>query len=195
MRPHLAFAVSVDDVLVAAFGILIAQIQHLAECVHGRGIVFLLAIHNSQALDEDGAIVAIRLVVVVVGFLGFLHQVLQKFHGVVITALRLIDAGHAVRDFKGFGNHGVGLLKVLEGLIVLSLTAINFGDAQESLCVLGIRVGDDFVLLESGVGLTVVEQVFGKAADRIQIVAVEHDRLFEGLNRVLEFLALFVRLT
>src|SRR6202041_2087527 len=138
-----------------------------AKGVHGRGIVFLLAIHNSQALDENGAIVAIRLVVVVVGFLGFLHQVLQKFHGVVITALRLIDAGHAVRDFKRFGNHGVGLLEVLEGLIVLYFMAINFGDAEEGLCILGIRVGDDFVLLESGVGLAVVEQVFGKAADRI----------------------------
>ncbi len=37
-------------------------------------------------------------------FSVFFTQILQKLDGVVVTALRLVDGGHAVGNFHGIGN-------------------------------------------------------------------------------------------
>ena len=112
--------------------------------------------------------------------------------GVVVTALRLVNGGHAVGNVHGVGDQGVGVLEIFEGQIVLGLAAINFGHADVGLRVFGIGVGDDFVLFERGIELAVVEQIFGEAADGVEIVAVENDGVTEGVDGALVILALFV---
>ncbi len=74
----------------------------------------------------------------------------------------------------------------------MPLLAVDLGHPEVGLRILGIRVGNDFVLLQSGVGLAIIHQVLGQAADRVQIVPVEFNRLPVGGDRVLVLLLLFV---
>jgi hypothetical protein len=46
---------------------------------NGSGIVFLVAIDHSEALDKDSAIVAVALGIAAISLLGFLEQILQIF--------------------------------------------------------------------------------------------------------------------
>ena len=61
--------------------------------------------------------------------------------------------------------------------------------------VFGVGVRNNFVLLKSGVGLAVVQQILSEAADRVEVVAVEFDGVFVGLNGVLVLLLLLVGVT
>jgi len=55
-----------------------------------------------------------------------------------------------------------------------------------------IGVGDDFVLFEGGVELAVVQIIFGKAADRIEIVAIQNDGVLVGIDSAFVVLALLI---
>ena len=66
LLPLLGFAVGVDDLLVAAFGIVVAQRQHLAESLDGLGIVLVVAIDRAQTLQKHRPIVLLGLGVAVV---------------------------------------------------------------------------------------------------------------------------------
>jgi len=157
LRPLLGLAVGVDDFLIAAAGVFIAQGQHLAEGFDRGGVVFLFAIDHAEALDEDGAVVAVGLAGSDFAMFSALEQILQNLNGVVVAALRLINGGHAVGDVHGVGHQGVGALETVEGQVVFGLTAVNLSHADVSLRIFGIGVGDDFVLLESGVELAVIQ--------------------------------------
>ena len=126
------------------------------------------------------------------GLLGLLEQVLQHLDGLVVAALGLVDGGHVVGHFDRVLHHGPGLFQALQRQIELAALAVDLRHAQVGLRIFGIRVGDDFVLLERGIGLAVVHQVLGQAADGVQIVAVEFNRLPVGGDRVLVLLLLFV---
>ncbi len=58
--------------------------------------------------------------------------------------------------------------------------------------VFRISIGDDLVLVERSVHLAIVQQVFRQAADGIEIVPVELDGFFVGLNCVLVIFPLLV---
>ena len=73
------------------------------------------------------------------------------------------------------GTRVSALLQIFERQIVLGLATINLGHADVGLRVFGIGVGDDFVLFECGVELAVVQQIFGEAANGVEIVAIEND--------------------
>ena len=97
-------------------------------------------------------------------------------HRFVEPSLRLVNRRHVVRDFDRVLHHALGLFEVLEGEVEFSALAVNLGHVQVGLCVFRIRVGDDLVLFERGVGLAVVHQVLGQSADRVEIVAIDLDR-------------------
>ena len=155
--PLLGFAVGIDDVLIAGFGVVLAaDSQQLAEGFDRRGIVFLVAIDHAQALDKDSAIVAVGLGVAIVGLLGFLQQILQNLYGFVVARLRLVNHRDVVWNFEGIGDHGFGFFQAVESLIVLALAAVNLRNTKVGLGVFRIRVGDHFVLIEGSVNLAVV---------------------------------------
>ena len=52
LLPLLGFAVGIDDLLVAAFGIVVAQRQHLSEGLDGLGIILVVAIDRAQTFQE-----------------------------------------------------------------------------------------------------------------------------------------------
>ena len=192
--PLLGVAVGVDNLLIAAAGVLVPKRQHLAECLDRRGVVFLLAVDHAQPLDEDRAIVTIGLAGTdFAALLGFLQKILQQFGRFVIASLRLVDGSHAVGNFGRVRNQGISVLQIFQRQIVLRLPPVDFCNANVSLRVLGIRVGDDFVLFERSLELAIIQIIFGQTADCVQIVAVEHDRVLVRINRVFVFLALFVR--
>ncbi len=159
LLPLLAFPISVDNLLVPTFGVVVAQRQHLLECLYGKLIVVVVAVDRSQALKKHRPVVFFALAVAIVGFVGFLDQVLQNLRRFVVAPLRLVNGGDVVRHFHRVLHHGLGLLQVVQREIELAVPAVNLGHAQVGLRVLGIRVGNDFVLLERSVRLTVVQQI------------------------------------
>ena len=75
LLPLLGFAVGVDHLLVAAFGVLIAEQGHFAEGFNGLGVVIVVAVDRAQTLEEDGAVVLFRLgVAVLSAFSVFLRR-------------------------------------------------------------------------------------------------------------------------
>src|SRR5208337_2631430 len=94
LRPLLGLTVGVDDFLISAARVVLAEREHLAEGFDGGGVVFLLAIDHAEALEEDGAIGAVGLAGV-----ALLQKILQELNSVVIAPLRLINGGHVVGDF------------------------------------------------------------------------------------------------
>ncbi len=113
----------------------------------------------------------------------------------VVAPLRLIHRSHVVGHFDRVLDHGPGLLQTLQRQVELPALAVNFRHTQVSLCVLGIGVRNDLVLLEGGIGLAVIHQVLGQAADCGQIVAIELNRLTVGIDGVLILLLLLVGVT
>src|ERR1700677_843093 len=192
LRPLFGFAISIDDVLISGLGVVIAQRDHLAESFHGGRIIFLIAIDHSKALNEDSAIVAIGLRVTAVRFFRFLQKVLQNLDGVVVAALGFIDYCDVVRNFQRIRHHSLGFFQAIECLIVFTLAAVDFRDAQIGLSVFRIRVGDYFVLIESGINLAIIQQVFGQAADGVEIVAIEFYGVLVGVDGVLVIFALLI---
>ncbi len=57
--PLLVVAVGLDDLLVAANGVFVAQVEHLAEGIDRQLILVGFAIDRAQALQEDRAIVLV----------------------------------------------------------------------------------------------------------------------------------------
>ncbi len=84
------------------------------------------------------------------------------------------------------------MFQIFERQIVLGLAAVNLGDADVGLRVFGIGVGDHFVLFEGGIKLSVVQQVFGQAANGVEIVAIENNGVAEGIDGALVILALLI---
>ena len=70
--------------------------------------------------------------------------------------------------------------------------AIDLSNAQLRLRVLRIGFGDAFVLLQSGIGLPIIEQVLRQPAQRIQIFAVQFHRTFVGVDGLLVLMLLLV---
>ncbi len=90
------------------------------------------------------------------------------------------------------GTTELAFFKRLHRLIELAVAAIDLGDAHVGLRIRRISVDDGFVLLQRGFGLTVVHQVLGQPANRVQIVMIQFGRLAVGLDRLLVFLFLLV---
>src|SRR5579871_2124329 len=192
LRPILGIAISVDDVLIAGAGVVVAQRNHLAEGLGGVGVIFLIAIDHSEALEKDSAIIAIGLRVGAVRLFGFLNQVLQNLDGLVVAGLSLVNDRHVVRHFESVGNHRLGFFQALEGILILALAAINFRDAKVGLRVFGIGIGDDAILVESGIDLAIIQKIFREPADGVEIVAIELDGVLVSVDGAFVFLALFV---
>src|SRR4029077_5683313 len=74
LLPLLGFAIGVDNLLIASFGVVVPENQHLAEGFQRHLIVVVLAIDGSQALQEHGPVVFFRLGVATVCFFGLLEQ-------------------------------------------------------------------------------------------------------------------------
>ena len=83
-------------------------------------------------------------------------------------------------------------LQIVERQVELALLAIDLGDANVGLRVFRIRIRDHFVLFESGIGLAVAEQVLRQAANGIEIVAIEFNRMPVGFDGFLVLLLLLV---
>src|SRR6185369_125625 len=192
LLPLLVFAVGIDDLLVAALGILVAQGYHFPECLDGLGIILVVAINRAQTFQKHRSVVLLGLGVTVVGLLGLLEQILQDLDRLVVTPLRLVHSGHVVGHFDRVLHHRPGLLQTLQRLVESAALAVNLGHAQVGLRIFGIRVRDDLVLLEGGIGLAVVHQVLGQAANGVEIVLVELNRFSVSSDRVLVLLLLFV---
>src|SRR6478672_11590485 len=94
LLPLLGLAVSIDDLLVAAFSILVTQHQHLPESLDGLGIILVVAVDRSQPFQKDRPVVFLGLGVAVVGLLRLLEQVLQYLDGLVVAALGLVHRRH-----------------------------------------------------------------------------------------------------
>ena len=69
--------------------------------------------------------------------------------------------------------------------IELALLAINLRDAHIGLRIFRIRIGDYFVLFERRIGLAIVQKILGQPANRIQIVAIQFNRVPVGIDRFL----------
>ena len=188
----LGFAIGINDLLVPAYCIVIAQGNHLAEHVDRLGILALIALDCAQALQEHRAIIALALAIAVIGLLGLLQKILQSLRGFIEAALRLVNGRHVVGHFDGILHHALGFLQILQRKIEFAAFAVYLSHVQVGLRVFRIRVGDDLVLFERGVGLAIVHQVLSQAADGIEIVAIQFDGMPVGVNRFLVLLLLFV---
>src|SRR5581483_3160057 len=73
LLPLLGFTVGIDDLLVAALRIVVAQRNHFAEGVNGRLVVIVVAVNGSQPLQENSTIAFLASCIAGVGLLGFLQ--------------------------------------------------------------------------------------------------------------------------
>src|SRR6185369_8018715 len=99
LLPLLGLAIGVDDLLIAALRVVIAQRDHLAERIDCSLTVVVIAVNGSQPLKENCAISFFTRGVAGIGLFGFLQQVLQNLDRIVVTSLRLIDGGDVVGNF------------------------------------------------------------------------------------------------
>ena len=86
---------------------------------------------------------------------------MQDLRGFIEASLGLVNRRHAVGHFNGVLHHGLRFFQTLERQVELALLAIDLGNAHVGLGIFWICIGNDLVLLERGVGLTVVHQVLG----------------------------------
>src|SRR4029077_5954799 len=148
LRPQFRFAVGIDDVLISGASVVVAEGNHPAKSVDGSLIVPLVAVHHSQALDKDGAIVAVGLRVTVFGLLSFLQQILQELHRLVVATLSLVNHRDVIGNLKCIGDHSLGFFQAIQSLVVLALAAVDLGNTEVSLGIFVIGVCDNFVLIE-----------------------------------------------
>src|SRR5262249_31342114 len=92
-------------------------------------------------------------------------------------------------------HHGLGACQVFKREVELALAAMNLRHADVGLGILGIRIGDDLELFESGVGLAVVQQVASQAADGVEIVVIKRGGLAVGVDGLLVIFLLLVGVT
>src|ERR1019366_4110118 len=141
---------------------------------------------------ENRQVVLVGHAVFAVGVFSFLQQLIKNLDGVFVFPLGLVNDRDVVLHFQGIGHDRGGFLQRFQGLIEFPVAAIDLGNAHVSLRIRGIGIGNDFVLFQSGVGLAIVHQVLGQAADRIQIIVVELGGAAIGVDRLLIVLLLLV---
>ena len=131
------------------------------------------AVDRAQPLQEHRAIVLVGNAVFAVGVFGLLQQLVEDLDRVVVLALRLVDDGDVVLHLQRIGHDRSGLLQRFQRLIELAVAAIDLRNAHVGLRIRRIGIGDHLVLFQRGVGLAIVHQVLGQAANGIQIVVVQ----------------------
>src|SRR5439155_3284666 len=63
---------------------------------------------------------------------------------------------------------------------------------EQALPIFGVRIGNDLVLFQRGIGLAVIQQILGEPADCIQIVTIKFNCFPVGTDSVLVLLLLLV---
>src|SRR5271166_371539 len=190
--PLLLIAVGFDDLLVTANRVVVAEVGHAAEGVNRQLRLVGFAVDGAQPLQEDGAIVLVGGVVFTVRVLGLLQQLVEQGDGVVVLALRFVDHRDVVLHLERVGDNGAGLLESVARFVILSVAAIDLSHAHVGLRIRRVGVNDDLELRQSGIGLSVIQQVLGEAADRVQIIMVQVNGFLIRLNGLLVSLVLLV---
>ena len=188
----LCVAVGVHFALIAAFRVLPAQRNQLFVGVDGGFGVVLLALHIRQAVQEDGAVVLLAVVVVVVGLCGACDQAVQYLRGLGIAAERVVGQRLVEEDLVGIGGKRLRLFECGQGLLVVALAALAFGDARQRLRILWVGRGDLLVGVLRILKLIVVQQRLGECALGIQVVGIQIDGLLVGGDGILRVLDLVV---
>ena len=137
----LGVAVGVHLALVAAHGGVAAHVDHLL--VGGDGLVglVLLVIDGAEALEEDAAVVLFLVGVGAVGVGGEIDHGRVGLRGLVEAAQHVEQQAFVV---AGFEACGVELARFLDGgqrIFILALAALNLGDVDERLGVVGVGLG------------------------------------------------------
>src|SRR5664279_422556 len=190
--PLLIVAVGFNNLLIAANGVFIAKGKYLAEGLDRLLVLVGFAVHRAEPLQKNRPVVLVGHAIFAVGVFGFLQQLIKNLDGVFVFSLGLVNDRNVVLHFQGIRYDRGGFLQRFQCLIEFPVTAIDLGNAHVGLRVRGIGIGNDFVLLQSGVGLAIVHQVLGQAANRIQIIVVELSGAAIGVNRLLIVFLLLV---
>ena len=107
----------------------------------------------------------------------------------------LINRSDVVRYLNRVLHHGLGLFQIFQRQIELSGLAINLRHLQISLRIFRIGIGDNLVLLERSVGLTIIHQVLGQAPDGVEVVTIEFNCPLVSIDGILVLLLLLVGIT
>ena len=193
LLPFLGFAPGIDDLLISALDIFVAAEGHnLPEGLDGRLIISLIAIDRAQPLQENGPIALFSVGVSAIGLLRFLQQVAHDRNRFVKATLCLIDRGNVVGNFNRILHHGFGFFQIFKREIELALLAVNLRDANIRLRIFRIRVRDYLVLIESSVGLTIIQQILCEASNGVEVIAIHFNRVTIGINGFFILLLLLV---
>ena len=119
---------------------------------------------------------------------------MQNLSGIVVASLRLVYPRQIVGDINRIGHHRLRFFQIFQCQIEFAASAVDLCNAHVRLRIFRVRIGNDFILLERGVGLAIVHQIFCKTTNSIEIVTVERNCFAVGFDRFLVFLLLLVRI-
>ncbi len=144
----LGIAVGIHLALVPALGVFPAHGDHQLVGLHRLVGLVLLAVDVGQPVEEDRAIVLLRVGVLAVRMAGLLHQALQGLRGFVVVAERVVDQGLIEADFERIRGQSLGLLQRGQRLLVVALPPLDLRDPQIGLRILRVGGGDRLKVLE-----------------------------------------------
>ena len=96
----LGIAISIHLALVPALSVLPAHGHHQLVGLHRRFRLVLLTVDIRQPVEEDGAVVLLRIRVLAVWMGGLLNELLQDLRGFVVVAERVLDQRFVEADLQ-----------------------------------------------------------------------------------------------
>ena len=178
--------------LVGAHCRVAAHFNHLLVSGDGQVGLVLLLIDVAEPLEEDAAVVLFFLGVSAVGVGGEIDHGRVGLRSVVEAAQDVEQQTLVVAGFKAGGVELARLFNGGQGIVKLVLAALDFGDMDERLRVLGIGRGQLRELLERLVEPIVVEQGLGQGVHGARVAGSHVGRALIGGNSVLGLLQLVV---
>ncbi len=152
-----------------------------------------LTVHNSQTVEEERAIAAVRIRVLAVGHGGRGQHRLQHLDGVIEAAQCIVVQRDVVAQLQVvIGNQGLGFLQRRQRLLVISLLPLDLSLMDQRLRILRIGGKNLRVNLGGGIHVSRGGQGCGEAAFRIGIVRIDIECCLIRRGRLLRLFELVV---